>query len=85
MIFDSIRIPKNEKASHHKLIFHSDINQFKFNYETNKIDAFSEDAQSQQQILNDFIIQICQEKVKLDKKSKVQLTSLKTSEEIEEL
>ena len=65
-VFDPIRIPNCEKAAHHKVILHSDINEYKFNYETNQVDAFQDPA-SQKVLLTKLIIMICHEKDKLNK------------------
>ena len=63
-IFDEIRIKKNELSAPQKLQMHCDLNEFKFNYETNQVDAFA-DHESQKKLLNHFKEQIYLQKLKL--------------------
>ena len=42
-IFDSIRISKNEQSAPFKIQIPQDQNEYKFNYETNQVDAFETD------------------------------------------
>lgn len=45
-IFDSIRVPVNEKKGPHKFVMNFDLNEYKYDYTNDKLDVNEDDATS---------------------------------------